>query len=64
MGNIRSTDLTGSRIKCLDVEDFKLMAVGLLNDGYKIGAYINEGKYVVKILGHKEVADEKKKQSC
>lgn len=63
MGNIRSRDLTGSRIKCLDVEDFKLMAVGLLNDGYKIGAYIDEGKYVVKILGLKEAADEKKKQS-
>lgn len=64
MGNIRSKDLTGSRIKCLDVEDFKLLAVALLNDGYKIGAYLDAGKYVVKILGHKEAADEKKKQSC
>lgn len=64
MDNIRSADLKGSRFKCWSVEDFKLLAVGLLNDGYKIGAYIDQGKYVIKILGLKEAADEQKDQSC
>ena len=51
MDNTKSKDLTGSRIKCFNVEDFKLLAAGLLMDGYKIGAAIDKGKYVIKVLG-------------
>ncbi len=44
----------GSRITCYDRTDFARVAKVVLKEGYQISARINNGKYMIKILGAKE----------